>query len=177
MQLSPQSFPQESVIRINLPILAFSVALALVSGLLFGLVPALRLSRPDLARTSAHAHPGVSRLAPAKHRWSALIAAQVALTLLLMATAGTAIRSFLHLTQLPLGYDPDHVMQVGIVMHFRERASNGRGIQSREAAQRIHRADPAEDRRRSRRLAAPSALTPAALQLATEMPSTSRGGT
>ncbi|HEX6773103.1 MAG TPA: ABC transporter permease [Acidobacteriaceae bacterium] len=118
MQLSPSSFPNESVIRMNLPILAFSVALALLSGLLFGLVPALRLSSLDLARTLPSRQRGISSK-PAKHRWSTLIAAQVALTLLLMATAGTAIRSFLHLMQLPLGYNPDQAMQVGIVMHFR----------------------------------------------------------
>jgi predicted permease len=131
MQLSPASFAPESVIRINLPILAFSVALAFVSGLLFGLVPALRLSRPDLARALPTRMHGLVA-APAKHRWNALIAAQVALTLLLMATAGTAIRSFLHLTQLPLGYNPDHVIQLGIVMPFRN-AQRWAGIQSREA--------------------------------------------
>jgi predicted permease len=131
MQLSPDSFPQESVIRINLPILVFSVGLALVSGLLFGLVPALRLSRPDLAHALPTRMHGLTA-APAKHRWSLLIAAQVALTLLLMATAGTAIRGFLHLTQLPLGYDPNHVMQAGIVMHFRD-ARAWESIQSREA--------------------------------------------
>jgi predicted permease len=131
MQLSPASFPPESVIRINLPILAFSVALAFVSGLLFGLVPALRLSRPDLARALPTRMHGLVA-ATAKHRWSALIAAQVMLTLLLMATAGTAIRSFLHLTQLPLGYNPDHVIQLGIVMPFRN-AQRWAGIRSREA--------------------------------------------
>ena len=131
MQLSPASFPSESVIRINLPILAFSVALALVSGLLFGLVPALRLSRPDLARALPSRQPGVSG-PPAKHCWSALIAAQVALTLLLMATAGTAIRNFLHLTQVPLGYEPNHVMQVGIVMPFRNARQWDR-LRSRDA--------------------------------------------
>jgi len=46
---SPNSFPAESVIRINLPVLAFSVGLALCSGILFGLVPALKLSSPDPA--------------------------------------------------------------------------------------------------------------------------------
>ena len=86
--------------------------------MLFGLVPALRLSRLDLTRALPSQQQGSSPK-QAKHRWSALIAAQVALTLLLMATAGTAIRSFLHLMQLPLGYNPNHVMQVGIVMHFR----------------------------------------------------------
>ncbi len=47
MLLSPDSFPAESFIRVNAPILAFSVGLALLCGILFGLVPALRLSRRD----------------------------------------------------------------------------------------------------------------------------------
>ncbi|TLZ24127.1 MAG: FtsX-like permease family protein, partial [Gammaproteobacteria bacterium] len=92
--LSRDSFPAESVIRINAPILAFSVALALLCGILFGLAPALRLSRNDPARSLPGRQAGVVA-APRKHRWSVLIAAQVALTLLLMATAGTAIRGFL----------------------------------------------------------------------------------
>jgi predicted permease len=127
--LSPDSFPPESVIRINAPILAFAVALALLCGILFGLVPALRLSRRDSVRML----PGRGAVAAsAKHRWNALIAAQVALTLLLMATAGTAIRGFLRLMQMPLGYDPANVMQVGIMLHLQDPGEWSR-IQSREA--------------------------------------------
>jgi predicted permease len=127
--LSPDSFPAESFVRINAPILAFSVALALLCGILFGLVPALRLSRNDSARVL----PGRGVVAaPAKHRWSVLIAAQVALTLLLMATAGTAIRSFLYLMQMPLGYDPANVMKLGIMLHVHDPAEWSR-IQPREA--------------------------------------------
>ena len=129
--LSPDSFPAESVIRINAPILAFSVALALLCGILFGLVPALRLSRHDSARMLPGRQIGVVA-APAKHRWSVLIAAQVALTLLLMATAGTAIRGFLRLTQMPLGYDPANVMKLGILLHVHDPGEWSR-IQSREA--------------------------------------------
>jgi predicted permease len=128
--LSPDSFPAESVIRINASILAFSVALALLCGLLFGLAPALRLSRNDPARALPGRLAGVAA-APARHRWSVLIAAQVALTLLLMATAGTAIRGFLRLTQMPLGYDPANVMQLGISLHAHVPAEWNR-IQSRE---------------------------------------------
>ena len=129
--LSPDSFPAESVIRINGPILAFSVALALLCGILFGLVPALRLSSHDSARRLPGRQIGVVA-APAKHRWSVLIAAQVALTLLLMATAGTAIRSFLQLMQMPLGYDPANVMKLGIMLHILDPGEWSR-IQSREA--------------------------------------------
>jgi predicted permease len=129
--LSPDSFPAESVIRINLPILAFSVVLALLCGILFGLVPALRLSRHHPARVLPGRQIGVVA-APAKHRWSVLIAAQVALTLLLMATAGTAIRSFLQLMQTPLGYDPANVMKLGIMLHVEDPGEWSR-IQSRAA--------------------------------------------
>jgi predicted permease len=116
LALSPDSFPAESVIRINAPILAFSVALALLCGFLFGLVPALRLSRRDSAPMLPGRQTGLVA-APAKHRWSVLIAAQVALTLLLMATAGTAVHSFLGLMRMPLGYDPANVMRIGIGLH------------------------------------------------------------
>jgi predicted permease len=129
--LSPDSFPAESVIRINASVLTFSVTLALLCGILFGLAPALRLSRHDPARALPGRQAGVVA-APARHRWSVLIAAQVALTLLLMATAGTAVRSFLRLTQMPLGYDPAYVMQLGISLHAHEPAEWSR-IQSREA--------------------------------------------
>jgi predicted permease len=129
--LSPDSFPAESVIRINPPVLAFSVALALLCGILFGLAPASRLSGDDPARSLPGRQAGVVA-APAKHRWSVLIAAQVALTLLLMATAGTAIRGFLRLTQMPLGYDPANVMQLGISLHVHNPAEWSR-LQSREA--------------------------------------------
>ncbi len=131
LMLSPDSFPAESVIRINGPILAFSVALALLCGVLFGLVPALRLSRHDSAGMLPGRQVGIVA-APAKHRWSILIAAQIALTLLLMATAGTAIRSFLQLKQVPLGYTPANVMKLGIMMHVQDRDEWSR-IQSREA--------------------------------------------
>lgn len=119
LQLSPSSFPAESVIRINLPLLAFSVGLAVACGIVFGLVPSLRLSRSDLAHTmqsSKHRITGPG----GKRRLNVLIAAQIVLTLLLMATAGTAIGSFLRLTTIPLGYDPKNVMQVGIVLHFND---------------------------------------------------------
>ncbi len=130
MVLSPDSFPAESFIRINGPILAFSVALALLCGIVFGLIPALRLSRGDSARMLPGRQTGVVAV-PAKRRWSVLIAGQVALTLLLMATAGTAIRSFLGLMRAPLGYDPASVMRVGISPHGDDPVERGR-TQSRE---------------------------------------------
>jgi predicted permease len=129
--LSPDSFPAESVILINAPILAFSVALALLCGILFGLAPAVRLSGHDSARMLPGRQSGVIAT-PSKHRWSVLIAAQVGLTLLLMSTAGTAIRSFLQLMRVPLGYDPANVMSIGIMLHAQDPGAWSR-VRAREA--------------------------------------------
>ncbi len=118
------------MIRINLPILMFCAVLALLCGILFGLFPAVRLSRPDLA---CFVQARLRRIGGNDRRrnLNPLIAGQIALTLLLLTTAGMAIGAFLHLTNVPLGYDPDHVMQVGINMHW-NNPRDWHDIQSRE---------------------------------------------
>ena len=113
-RLPDYSFPHEADFHINLPVLLFSVLLAVLATILFGLFPAFQFSRPqigDLMQSSQHRHSG-----NVKSRWmhSVLIAGQIALTLLLMAAAGAAIESFVRMLRVPLGYDPQHVMSVGI---------------------------------------------------------------
>lgn len=110
-------FPAESVIHVSLPVLGLSIALALLSGLLFGLAPALRFSRADKA--AGHLHSG-RRIAGggAGRRLQTLISAQIALALLLLSTAGMAAQGFLAVMRAPLGYQPKNVMQLGFLMHF-----------------------------------------------------------
>src|SRR6266567_41642 len=114
-RLLPQStFASEVVIRIDLPVLLFSVTVALGTGVLFGLWPALQLSHTHIGRIM---QSGARRVAGSVHgRWahSMLIGTQVALTLLLLAGAGSSIRGFAQLIHEPLGYDPHNVMAVGI---------------------------------------------------------------
>ncbi|MFP5229696.1 MAG: ADOP family duplicated permease [Acidobacteriota bacterium] len=117
LQLERSAFPAESVVRINPPVLAFSVGLALLSGLLFGLAPALRLSRADATRRGLQSGRTIAG-AGAGRRMQTLIAAQIALTLLLLATAGMAANGFLDVMHAPLGYQPKHVLQAGILMHY-----------------------------------------------------------
>ena len=110
------SFPHEAAIQINMPVLLFSVGLALLTGILFGLSPSLQLSRPDVSaimQASSKRTGGVR----GKRLHSALIAGQIALTLVLLAAAGAAIDGFLHLMRTNLGYDPHNTMSVGIPVH------------------------------------------------------------
>lgn len=117
LELERSVFPPESVIRVNLPVLGFSVALALLSGLVFGLAPALRLSQTNAAKRGMQSGRRIAG-GSAGRGLQPLIAAQIALTLLLLATAGIAANGFLEVMRAPLGYEPKHVMDAGILMHF-----------------------------------------------------------
>ena len=116
--LLPRSaFASEVVIRINLPVLFFSVTVALGTGVLFGLWPALQLSRTHIGQIM---QSGARRVAGSVHRrrtHSMLIGVQVALTLLLLAAAGSSMKGFAQLIHEPLGFDPHNVMTVGIPLH------------------------------------------------------------
>jgi predicted permease len=109
------SFPHEAAIRLNLPVLVFSVVLAIGSGVLFGLWPSLQLSRPDVMQVMAYSR----RIAGARggRMNQILIACQIALTIVMLAGAGAAMRGFLRLLHTPLGYDPHNIMSVGIPVH------------------------------------------------------------
>src|SRR6185437_9285965 len=102
------AFAPEVVININLPVLFFSVAVAMGTGILFGLWPALQLSRTQVGaimQSSARRMAGSVR---GRRTHNALISGQIALTLLLLAGAGSVMKSFVRLIHTPLGYDPHH---------------------------------------------------------------------
>jgi predicted permease len=116
--LLPSSyFPHEAAIQVNLPVLAFSVGVALFTGVLFGLWPALRLSRPDVGQVMQSGSRRVAGRIGGRATNNMLIAAQIALTFLMLAGAGAAIQGFLKTMHTPLGYDPHNVMSVGIPIH------------------------------------------------------------
>jgi putative ABC transport system permease protein len=107
------TFPPEVAIQINLPVLAFTVALALIAGLLFGLLPALRLSRTEANRVLLSGARTVGTVG-ANRAQVLLVAGQVALTMLLLSSGGAVTESFLHLMGAPLGYDPHNTLVLGI---------------------------------------------------------------
>jgi predicted permease len=123
------SFPHEAAIHVSIPVLAFSVAIAVITGILFGMSPALQLSRPNLSEliqsgAGRHSGGGADRKT---HR--ALITGQVALTLVLLTIAGAATRAFLTAYRIPLGFDVEKVTFLGLAIPrksypgFTERAN------------------------------------------------------
>lgn len=94
---------------VDLRVLMFTAALTLGSGVLFGFVPALRASRPDIyARTRRGGPQG--RLA------SSLVAVQIAMALVLLVGAGLLVRSFQQLSDAELGFDPEGVLTMTLAL-------------------------------------------------------------
>jgi predicted permease len=115
--LPQYSYPHEASFHVNVPVLLFSVGIALFTGIFFGLFPALQMSRPEISQVMQQSTRRVAGTVRGKHFHTVLIAGQIALTLLLMTAAGAAIEGFLHMMHIPLGYDPHNVMSVGIPVH------------------------------------------------------------
>jgi predicted permease len=111
------SFPHEATISINLPVLFFSVGLALLTGIVFGISPALQSARPDVAQVMQANTRKITAGVHGRRTHSVLIAGQIALTLLLLAGAGVAMRGFVRMMRVNLGYDPHNTMSVGIPVH------------------------------------------------------------
>lgn len=139
-RLPENSFPAESVIKMNIPVLLFSVGLAFATAIIFGLWPALQLSRPELARLMQASSRRVAGSVGARRSHSAMVGAQVALTLLMLTAAGAAGKGFLRLVHADLGYDPHNAMSVPIPVHenthvaWKDRAEYFEQIRAKLAA-------------------------------------------
>ena len=112
--------PSESVIELNAPVLAFTLGVALLTALIFGLVPALQAARRDLNDPLRDSGKGVSSGSRHNRLRDAVVVLEVAVSLTLLVGAGLLMRSFVALRQEHLGLQPDHVM-VGLLPLPQER--------------------------------------------------------
>ncbi len=119
-RLPDHSYPYEADFHINPPVLFFSVGMAILSGVVFGLFPAFQSSRSQISQVMQAGTRRLTGSVKGRRMHTALIAGQIALTLLLMTAAGAAIQSFIRMNTIPLGYEPQHAMSV--VIPIRENA-------------------------------------------------------
>jgi len=105
----PDGVPRVSAIAIDLRVLAAAAGLAIITGLLFGVVPALQLSKPDLTLALKD---GARGTAGAGRRWfrSALVVTEVALAVVLLVGAALFIGSFVSLMRIDPGFDTRNVL-------------------------------------------------------------------
>jgi len=100
-------------------VLLYLVAITLATGILFGLAPALNLSRLDFHAILKAGGRGSSLGVTERRFSSALVVAEVALAFMLLAGAGLMVRSFLNMAHTPMGVRTDHLMSMNIILRPR----------------------------------------------------------
>ena len=99
------AIPHEVVISLNIPVLLFSAAISIATGVVSGLFPAIQCSKPNLNSIVQSGDTRTASTSGARVRL-AMIAGQVALTVVLLAGSGAAMKTFLRMYTADLGFDP-----------------------------------------------------------------------
>ncbi len=115
IRLSPGNVPRLAESQLNLPVLVFALAISVLTGVLFGLAPALQVSKANLNIDLKDGSRGAAAFRRSRVR-SVLIVAEVALSLVLLAGAGLLLRSFVELRGVPLGFNPDRLLTMSIAL-------------------------------------------------------------
>jgi putative ABC transport system permease protein len=109
LKISADSVPRVFSVGLDRWVLVFTLGVSLVTGLVFGIVPALRTANSDLRETLNEGSRG-STTGPGQHRLrGSLVAMEIALAMLLLVGAGLLLRSFSRLQDVPPGFQPDHL--------------------------------------------------------------------
>jgi predicted permease len=113
LRLSPPDLPRVEEVSVNGWVLLFTLSLAVLTGILFGLVPALRSSKPDLTKSLKEGGRSVAGGASRRLR-NAIVVGEIALSLVLLIGAGLVMRSFWRLMKVDPGFDPHHVLAMSL---------------------------------------------------------------
>jgi predicted permease len=112
LSILPAALPRAEDIGLDTRVLLFTLAISLAAGVLFGLVPALKMSKPNMQETLKEGGRGVSG---GRHRMQGVfVVAELAMALVLLAGSGLMIRSLVRLWNIDPGFNPQNVMTVGL---------------------------------------------------------------
>lgn len=114
LRLAGNSLPRSNGVSVDSYVLGVTAFIALLAGILFGLVPAWQAWRVDLRETLGEANRGGSSRSVLR-TGEALVVSEIALALVLLAGAGLLLRSFERLTQVSPGFSADHILLADIV--------------------------------------------------------------
>ncbi|HVG32964.1 MAG TPA: ABC transporter permease [Pyrinomonadaceae bacterium] len=136
LALAPQDLPRGQGVTLDGRVLAFTILITLLTGVIFGLAPALQASRPNLNETLKEGGRGPTG---GHHRVrGSLVITEVALALVLLIGAGLLIRSFHRLQQVDPGFNPKNALTVAVSLPAKKYAEDDQ--QSAFFAQLIERA-------------------------------------
>ena len=108
--IGPRDIPRLTTVRLNGTVLVFTLGISLICTLLFGLVPALRLSKAGLNESLTARGRGATSSASAGRLRDVLVTSEIALSLVMVLAAGLLLQTLWHLQRVNPGFDPTHVL-------------------------------------------------------------------
>jgi predicted permease len=123
----PEGFPRMAAIHVNGMIFAFTALVAIATGFIFGLVPAIQMARTDPQQGLREGGRGSSGSGRQTRLRGALVIGEVALACLLLVGAGVMLRSFVNLLKVDPGFQPQHVLTAQISL-TRENYNSDKAI-------------------------------------------------
>jgi putative ABC transport system permease protein len=138
--ISPAWFPRVREIALDAPMLGFTALISLATGLVFGVIPALGSSRPDLAGALKAAGRGITTGIDGQRLRGVLVVIEVSLALVLLIGTGLMLNTFLRLYNSPTGCDCRNLLSfqvdvkhgpraIAVFEKIRERISGITGVQ------------------------------------------------
>lgn len=112
MGLSPANLPMADQVGIDFGVLAFTLLISLFAGLLFGLVPALQASKVDINKELRSSGKGMDDAGQRNRARSMIMVSEIAISLVLLITAGLLVKSLLRLQEVSPGFDGDNLLLV-----------------------------------------------------------------
>lgn len=110
----PSELPRAKEIAVDGRVLGFTLAISMLTGLIFGTVPALQASRPDLNEALKESGRSATSSAGRRRLRSLLVVSEIALSLVLLVGAGLMLRSFLKLQAVNPGFNPQNLLTVEV---------------------------------------------------------------
>jgi len=129
LRLAQDSVPQIFTVGLDRTVLLFTAIVSVLTGLIFGTIPALRTANLDLRESLNEGSRG-STSGPGQHRLrSVLVATEIALAMLLLVGSGLLLRSFARLQEVPPGFQPDHLLVADLPLSEKTYATSEQRFQ------------------------------------------------
>ncbi|HEV2915206.1 MAG TPA: ABC transporter permease [Pyrinomonadaceae bacterium] len=136
--LSPQNLIGAETVGLNLPVLGFTLAVSLLTGIIFGLAPALEASKLNLSETLNEAGKSGMGSPRSRRLRNAFVVAEIALALVLLVGAGLMIKSFMRLQAVDPGFDPGNLLTMRVLLPRAKYADDGKRVNFfRQAVERM----------------------------------------
>jgi putative ABC transport system permease protein len=112
--LPPNSLPREALVTMDGRVLLFALAISILTGLAFGMAPALQATAPDLAGAMKEGGRGSTGGAAKRRFRDLLVVAEISVAFVLLVGSGLMMRSFFHLVNVDMGFDSTNILTMNL---------------------------------------------------------------